>query len=615
MKGFEGKPGGTLEINIRAPENAENIYIAPANRLLIILLRRGFLQQHTTLSSLFEGNDFEILIAKEHLDKPVFLKLKSRSYLSDADLAASAHSMTDYLNLRAVAAGYPNGATMYAWRRKAGTLIDRALGRDAARVLMNHDAGSKTFERHYEEKTLDLVCATIVYGEDVEKAKQDMIANNTERLFRINIKMSKQQQEDFISRYVDENLQLGSEVNMRAERQRLRRLARLAIRKAAVDYHRQTFTRDEFAERAEALGDPTAFNRNLSERVRPLLEEIRKRAATGQPELDLDEEDDGGEDDAQDVGEQTGLFFGDEGDDYNDSDLSETDMSPPEQESSSVLVENSSGAVRHFVVDTDRGDDLDKISQLPYAVTVYQFFSMMLEKALLPGEPRQCDECLADPTVSAEEKQRLWRSASALQNHLKTQFHSLKKKFQRHLTIERESADTKKWQCPLASCEEAFNSMDGVMQHLHALLEAKDQEDPHHEEMVKAGWYSINWEQTAAAKKAVKLQPSTTGARKEISNLKKRPMLEYLSAPQPAQPWNSPYVLCGPRSEDVTLLQHAAIVNMDILATPKSFEGVPGVLTGDQQQASLGEITERSERGSGVLWGEGFKRFKSLSKY
>lgn len=87
-----------FELTVMLPQNADNISIAISYRLLIILLRRKFLQQYTNAQQLLAGREFEIKIRDEHLHKPVFLASAPGGRALVPDKALAAQNMYTYLH-------------------------------------------------------------------------------------------------------------------------------------------------------------------------------------------------------------------------------------------------------------------------------------------------------------------------------------------------------------------------------------------------------------------------------------------------------------------------------------------------------------------------------------
>lgn len=153
-----------MRLTIKAPQNADNIPLSPAYRFLAIALKRRLLARYHSANDLLQGREVNILVADKFLNHPVFPALSARGLKLDFTKAASAHSFIYYLKKRAEDAGFKN-ATMYSFRRKAATNVDRAAGRSAARMFLNHNPTSMTFEKAYEHANFDLDVAAIAYGE------------------------------------------------------------------------------------------------------------------------------------------------------------------------------------------------------------------------------------------------------------------------------------------------------------------------------------------------------------------------------------------------------------------------------------------------------------------
>ncbi|THY25782.1 hypothetical protein D6D01_04897 [Aureobasidium pullulans] len=285
---------GYLRLTILPPQNADNITLSPAYRLLAIALKRGLLASYRTYQELLEGHEVNILIDNEHLSKPIFPALTARGLGLDMSKSATASSFTQYLSHRASAAGF-DGVTMYAFRRKAATNVDRAAGRPAARMFLNHNPQSMTFETSYEQANFDLDVAAIAYGEVAQKIGEQ----NTPTLFRAELVMTPEQ----ITQQVEKYIQLhgdNSSPDYPLQRRRLRRQAMAALRQLAVATHNKTFTTFELNRRVEELKSPTAFMNEIRRRANAMESEKTKLhegmtsndAANEDDELDQDLEED-----------------------------------------------------------------------------------------------------------------------------------------------------------------------------------------------------------------------------------------------------------------------------------------------------------------------------------
>jgi hypothetical protein len=115
----------------------EHIPMSPALRMLVMLLRRELLEYHQTLDSLLAGDERTIKIKEAALKLPVVLASGPRG-LSVTEKALSARSLTGYMIEKTMEAGFGLGVGLYAWRRKAGTEVQRQLGTEVAQKFLTH---------------------------------------------------------------------------------------------------------------------------------------------------------------------------------------------------------------------------------------------------------------------------------------------------------------------------------------------------------------------------------------------------------------------------------------------------------------------------------------------
>ncbi|KAF2416668.1 hypothetical protein EJ08DRAFT_703590 [Tothia fuscella] len=173
-----------------------------------MLLRRGLLVQYKTLDELFAGRHINITIDPHRLDKPVLLKSGPRG-------------------LRATKAGFPANATIYAWRRKAGTTVDEAVGRDKARLFLYHTNDSTIFERFYDQGIYALDIRAIAYGEDYIAGVSAMALNSLPVLYRATVRFTVEEENKIVNNYINQHLPLpGPGIDIDLERRRLRRHTR-----------------------------------------------------------------------------------------------------------------------------------------------------------------------------------------------------------------------------------------------------------------------------------------------------------------------------------------------------------------------------------------------------
>jgi len=142
-----------LRVIIGSPVH-RTIFSLP-HRLLVMLLRRGYLEDHESLESLMNSRKHQIVMKKEAFNQPVFLSVSPRG-LKLGDEPARSRSFTDYLKLRAQWIGYPFGISFYSWRRKFATQVDRLMGAEQARKAMDHCPMSRIYESHYDQGLYDM---------------------------------------------------------------------------------------------------------------------------------------------------------------------------------------------------------------------------------------------------------------------------------------------------------------------------------------------------------------------------------------------------------------------------------------------------------------------------
>jgi hypothetical protein len=83
-----------IKFQLRTPTEPEDMPLSPPYRFLVILLRRGFLEDYTTLDELLHGHHFRIKIKDEALEKPIFLKSVPGGRSLDPNHGLSRHSLS-----------------------------------------------------------------------------------------------------------------------------------------------------------------------------------------------------------------------------------------------------------------------------------------------------------------------------------------------------------------------------------------------------------------------------------------------------------------------------------------------------------------------------------------
>ncbi|KAL8836250.1 MAG: hypothetical protein Q9176_006399 [Flavoplaca citrina] len=181
------RPGryNQLGLTVRLPRSPIHIPLSLPHRLLVILVRRGFLRDYTSIDELLVGKHVKILIKQEFMEQSVMLKSSPHRTLL-ADSPRTVDHYTKYMKRVAMRCGLGAG-TMYAWRNKASTEVARAVGPDKARLFMNHSAKSKTFEEDYDQAEYDLDVTIITLSEDHLAGAQSLRGESSPALYRATI--------------------------------------------------------------------------------------------------------------------------------------------------------------------------------------------------------------------------------------------------------------------------------------------------------------------------------------------------------------------------------------------------------------------------------------------
>ncbi|KAL8880586.1 MAG: hypothetical protein Q9198_002037 [Flavoplaca austrocitrina] len=174
-----------LRLTVRSPRSPNLIPLSLPHRLLVILVRRGFLRDYTSIDELLVGKHVKILIKQEFMEQPVMLKSSPHRTLL-ADSPRTVDHYTRYRKRVAMRCGLGAG-TMYARRNKASTEVARTVGPDKARLFMNHSAKSKTFEEDYDQAEYDLDVTATALSEDHLAGAQSLRDDSSPALYRATI--------------------------------------------------------------------------------------------------------------------------------------------------------------------------------------------------------------------------------------------------------------------------------------------------------------------------------------------------------------------------------------------------------------------------------------------
>ena len=149
----------SLKMRPKSPFSTNYIPQSIPHRLLVILQRRDGLQDYPEsafsrsedrLTQLLKGKEEFIKIREDFAEKVLFQTQSPKDPTTTWDKPITTQALSRYLNLRARAAGYGPGVTLYAFRRQAATDWNRQLGPTTAKQLMSHAADSNTLEEYYE---------------------------------------------------------------------------------------------------------------------------------------------------------------------------------------------------------------------------------------------------------------------------------------------------------------------------------------------------------------------------------------------------------------------------------------------------------------------------------
>lgn len=542
----------TVKFYFKSPQKTYNLMFSVPHRALVVALRRGALQNHTTVRSLLDGNDQFITIKPEFLDKPVLVKGTARGLGVDPDKPMTSDGLTEYLSLRGRRAGYSQPITFYSIRRRAGTDFAKHFGTEMARDLMCHAPESRTLEKFYldNHSTIDVSAANL--GESITKRADEMEMDSSELYLT---SLTPQHVSEIYSKTLnilvrqtlatDEMWLKAESVSVRKNRERvIRRHALKQVMAEAHNKNRETMTVEEWQKRKdEFLTRATAFHEKLLRRIR----EGSRSDTTGPDDADafedIDFESDFDESAAKDANGKCPSIFS-----YLISPcglrhfcLLSTDIDcvwisdaeEPDLEDQLAAQDNISQDItlqgREEDVYSDKtANFMVQLDGVSYKDAVESMMELQIDGGLSEYttlQNRQCPLCLDDDTIPVEptktvDKFRFW-THHKLKNHMEGAIHS--KFFQIKRAAEKLQADNG-W--PGLRCEFCtavmpkeftpieFENMRTLTKHWSESTDTKltrigAKWTPmlaklHHEAMVAAGWLEDDFKGPILHKRAVK---------------------------------------------------------------------------------------------------------------
>lgn len=394
-----GQLNKTTKFYIKSPQKAANLALSAPHRFLVLALRRNALVGISTLDELLSGNQRNIRIKPEFMDKPVIVSATSRGLDVDLDKPASIKSISEYLRRRGFNLGYAKAITFYSLRRRAGSDITRVLGPDAARDIMCHDQDTKTLERFYLNLRPTTDVSAIGLGESHTARREEMMLDDVlstlppERIAQI----YGAELNALVRKVLVDDKPWAAAKTQTERRNRERGIRRQALKELharacqeqsdAMTNERSAMTKDVFVRRA------TEFNQRL-------LHAIRKGA------------DQNASPDA--VGDEFNEPFPEEDrrDEANDA---EPDF------------EDQHGDCAEVHTLEEEIDYVSLLDDVPYPDAVAAAMQLMLENGLSEYAKLgagECPLCIDDDTIlEADGKYRNW-SPDKLARHMRTQLHS-----------------------------------------------------------------------------------------------------------------------------------------------------------------------------------------------
>ncbi|KAF7882339.1 uncharacterized protein EAF02_005702 [Botrytis sinoallii] len=191
------------------------------------MFQRGILDEIDIIDDLLTSSTSaprKLSIKAAHLDSPVFLagKLGGKGYNLDGR-PLSTKDVSAFFKSRALAAGYTETTTFYAWRKGASVRVDRIKGAFA-------------FENYYDDAMVDLDVVAIALDEEEECVESIVQAG----LHRVCYNLSPEDEKKFINAFVHQD-ERYAQATTSAEGKRASKCARLRARYALRAHMREEF--------------------------------------------------------------------------------------------------------------------------------------------------------------------------------------------------------------------------------------------------------------------------------------------------------------------------------------------------------------------------------------
>jgi uncharacterized protein YlaI len=330
-------------------------------------------------------------INREHLSKPIILGSKPRG-LEVSEKAASAASLTDYLALRGLKIGCAESLTFTSIRRRAAGDLTRAVGRDAARVIMNHDPETRTLEKYYLSIDDQIDVSGISLGEPGDLGSEGYSRQMDEARTLAIYTLSSQKACEIHGPAVNALMvklmasdpgypYTATPSDLKNYKRRIRRVALRSLLDDEVQKQRREIGTEEFNNRV---------NRLTSSKIMDLV--LQK----AQSQLSI-----ASENDEEISSEEESLFIDDDTQQiiHNQEENAEDDLE------TQSMGDNNSKIYRELDKDDEDDSPTDSDVEIDYATAACTFMQTLLDNTLsqhkdLKNNPIPCPLCQEDDTIT-----------------------------------------------------------------------------------------------------------------------------------------------------------------------------------------------------------------------
>lgn len=367
----------------KTPEHQHSLMTSIPHRFLALALRRGALENYTTVEELLSDHRQNVVFKEEFQTKPFLLAGTYRGLDAKRDEPISAAALCEYVKIRGMQRGCNQSISFYSICRRVGTELIKLLGQDGARSIMRHNLNTDTlgmFPLSYTATIGSPALTDLGIGE----AAQDEHMEVTSRVLAIS-KLEPTMMAKTHGKVLNAAFRLavaGDDVHARCKtpqerRDRERVLRRSTLHSLIAQIHEEQneniANADYVPSKTELLQKATEFRKRVVERIKSIADTLAlsqmsseaDKGGRGSGDFDFDFDQDFEERDS---------------DKETEADL-EDQLGGEEGTQSSCLVAEKI-VEKDPVYSQDAADHNFLVSEIPYKNAVHAFMTSLMETKL-----------------------------------------------------------------------------------------------------------------------------------------------------------------------------------------------------------------------------------------